>query len=224
MDSFPIRSLSFLIAFCFASFSGFAQVEGLWLVESVSMGEQSMTPVAKWTRINPDQSYQSGNGWLQNSAGTWAFDKSRSTFLPIASVGQEDPFGPFSVNFQAGKMVWVRMEEEAEVKVVWKPIDVLPKAPADKLIGLWKVENGNDDETLFLRWDKIYVRTVNGQRSTGYWFMNAHRPELELIPHGEYSASRKWMVSFEGEEMRWKGNGPENDEVESSFSRLRAFP
>ena len=37
------------------------------------MGEMELTPIAKWTQINSDGSYESGNGWLKNSEGQWTF-------------------------------------------------------------------------------------------------------------------------------------------------------
>ncbi len=69
-----------------------AQVEGIWEIRKVTVGDQTMTPVSKWTRINSDFIYQSGNGWLQNSEGNWTFDKSLNQFLPIEKNGIVDDF------------------------------------------------------------------------------------------------------------------------------------
>ena len=44
-------------------------IHGLWLVEKVEVGENSMTPVARWTKFNADRTQTSGNGWLQHSNG-----------------------------------------------------------------------------------------------------------------------------------------------------------
>lgn len=65
-----------------------------------------MTPVAKWTRINKDRSYVSGNGWLQNSSGTWTYDIDSKQFIPTETNGIRDEFGAFIVSFSEGKMKW----------------------------------------------------------------------------------------------------------------------
>ena len=221
------KTLLLLTPFLFPPFAHelFAQVEGLWVVQSVRVGDESMTPVAKWTRILPDHTYQAGNGWLQNDAGTWTFDISSSLFLPLSTDGLEDPFGPFAVSFREGEMLWERLEEGARVAVRWKPVEALPLATADRVTGLWALQGQDSDaETLFLRWDRIYVRTVDGVRRTGYWFLNAHRPELELIPHDDCTEGRKWTVTFGEDGMRWDGNSPENKSESLSFRRLQAFP
>lgn len=51
-----------------------AQATGLWEVTKVIVGQEEMTPVAKWTQINKDGTFETGNGWLQNGNGTWTFD------------------------------------------------------------------------------------------------------------------------------------------------------
>ena len=49
-------------------------IEGLWIVKSVRVGEQEMTPNAKWARFNSDLAQESGNGWFQHSYGIWNLD------------------------------------------------------------------------------------------------------------------------------------------------------
>jgi hypothetical protein len=95
--------------------SVYAQVEGLWEINKVTVGDQTMTPLAKWTRINSDFTYQSGNGWLQNSEGNWTFDKSLNQFLPIEKNGIVDDFGPFEVEIIKDHMTWTRIEAGDEV-------------------------------------------------------------------------------------------------------------
>ncbi len=199
-----------------------AQVEGFWLVESVWVGEQSMTPVAKWTRIKVDGSYQSGNGWLQNGAGTWTYDAATATFTPVDAYGPADPFGPFRVRFEEETMVWQREEEGALVSIYWQPIESLPRAPADQIVGTWQ-EAGEENslQQMLIRWDRLFVADPLGERRLGYWFMHAHRPELELIPLDDYSANQRWIVRFEGENtMVWAGNDAANEGQIRRFERL----
>ena len=70
---------------------------GFWRVDKVEVGQETMTPVAKWFRINQDGTYQSGNGWLQNSVGTWTFDKAKNLYVPTEKNGIVDLFGGFEV-------------------------------------------------------------------------------------------------------------------------------
>jgi len=63
---------------------------GLWQVEQVIVGEKSMTPVAKWFRIESNGHYQTGNGWLQNGAGIWNFDSEKQLFSSCDSLNIED--------------------------------------------------------------------------------------------------------------------------------------
>ncbi len=46
----------------------------LWEIQKVVVGSEQMTSVTKWTRINQNRTYESGNDWLQNSSGTWSYD------------------------------------------------------------------------------------------------------------------------------------------------------
>ncbi len=209
-----------------------AQIEGLWLVTDVSMGDQSMTPVAKWTRINADGTYTSGNGWLQNAVGAWTFED--EVFTPVQTDGIEDPFGGFTTQVEQDKMTWKREEEGATVTVQWKRIKELPQAPADQVIGLWELtrsegkleESGplQDLKTLFVRWDHIYIMQVGESRETGYWFMNAHRPDLSLIAHNEQEGTTYWRVAFQNGQMVCTAIGEGQEQGKLFFRRLDAFP
>ena len=55
------------------------EIIGMWEFTSVQVGDQTMTPVAKWAKYNSDGTFQSGNGWTQNSIGTWNYN---DTFVP----------------------------------------------------------------------------------------------------------------------------------------------
>lgn len=113
-------------------------VTGLWVVTKVTAGDREMTPVAKWTRINEDGTYQAGNGWLQHSTGRWRYNSAKKQFVSSETIGIRDPHGPFSVTIANGKsqMTWKRREGKMEVTVSWKKIKKLPEAPADKITGL----------------------------------------------------------------------------------------
>jgi hypothetical protein len=50
---------------------------------------------------------------------------------------------------------------------------------------------------IFIRWDRVYVkRNVEGQKTGGYWHINAHRPELTLLPHDE--VEKKEKLEYQG--------------------------
>jgi len=102
----------------------------------------------------------------------------------------KDEFGSFRVTFENEEMIWEREEEGMLVKVVLKPITVLPKAPADEIKGLWDVVNVQKDGTnitnqydpnskryLFIRWDNSFQDNLgpNG-KLLGFWQINAHKP------------------------------------------------
>ena len=72
--------------------------QGLWEVKKVSMGNQSMTPMGRWTRLNVDGTQTSGNGWKQHSEGVWTVDKKDMTIELTNSNGIDDEFGPFQIS------------------------------------------------------------------------------------------------------------------------------
>ncbi len=58
-----MNKTSFLLLMVFLTSAAYAQsVAGFWEIKEVKVGRKLMTPVARWTRINKDGSYQSGNG------------------------------------------------------------------------------------------------------------------------------------------------------------------
>lgn len=213
-------------------------ITGLWLIENVRVGDQQMTPVAKWTRIHEDGSFESGNGWLQNSAGTWTYDETAGTYAPEDPLGLEDPFGPFSVRFEGETMIWQREEEEMPVTITLTKINELPKAPADQVQGLWDLDAITQDETditatydpdnrnyLFFRWDRIYIaRTPQGERATGYWHMNGHRPEVTLLPHSADIEPQSWRVEADDQELTLTGISDSNTGRTLVFKRISRFP
>lgn len=170
-----------------------------------------MTLVAKWTRIHPDGTYESGNGWLKSSEGTWSYDENENTFLPEETNGLKDPFGAFAVEYVKDGMTWTRLEEGMNVVVKLKQISELPKAPADEVQGLCDLVKATEDETsvienidpegsryLFIHWDRIYVeRDGEDNRSMGHWHMHGHRSEITLMSHNEGKETQSWSIFFD---------------------------
>lgn len=197
-----------------------------------------MTPVAKWTKINDDGSFQSGNGWLQNAIGTWTYDAVSHTFSPEETNGIKDEFGPFTVSFENESMIWKRMEEGAEVTVELQRIEEMPMATADRIKGLWDfsalTENGNDitsafdpngQHYLFLRWDRIYqVRNPQGERESGYWHINGHRPEITLLSHTQGKEPQSWRVEVTDRKLVMTGISDSNKNLVMTYSRINEFP
>ncbi|WP_296705818.1 hypothetical protein [Algoriphagus sp.] len=229
-----------ILAFILVSFSGFAQKEtmvGLWEVEKVSVGEENMTPVAKWFRLNADDTYQGGNGWLQSSKGNWNYDADANLYTATDSLDVMDEFGGFSVSFDNEKMVWEREEEGMSVKVTLLPIEKLPMSPADYLEGMWDLEkiteNGQsiigdfDKENkhkLFIRWDRIYINfNPEGKKLTGYWHINGHRPEITLLPHQEDGNPESWRIEVNNKELVMTGISDSNRAIERTYMRRNTF-
>ena len=189
-------------------------------------------------RIHADGTYESGNGWLQSSKGTWTFDPQQQTFKPTETLGLKDEFGPFSVSFNDEQMIWKRTEEDIPVVVTLEQISQLPKGPADQITGLWgltKMSKAGEEQTAtfdpdgkhyrFFRWDRIYVeRTTEGQRFTGYWHMHGHRPEITLLSHRDNIPPETWRVSTTDTTCTLTGVSETNKGVVLEYERLGEFP
>lgn len=211
---------------------------GLWEMTQVKVGNEMVNPVAKWTRIHQDGTYQTGNGWLQNGAGIWTFNKKKNTFKAEDPNGIKDEFGPFTVSFSGKNMIWERMEDGMKVVVTLTPVDQLPKATGDQLVGLWELCEAKKEgqsilaemapgekQYLFIRWDRIYEeRDTEGKKSTGYWHIHGHRPELTLLSHHKGKEAESWKVSFEDEKLVLQGISDSNMGKEYQYKRLNAFP
>lgn len=204
---------------------------GLWLFTEVQVGEEAMTPVARWTRIHEDGTFESGNGWLKNSIGTWTYTDSTKAFLPIQTNGIKDEAGAFTVTFNDDEMIWERTEEGMPVIVHIKRISELPAAPADRIVGMWELEDNQalDPEFpayIFLRWDREYRQwSKDGQRSTGFWHMDGHRPNMTLMSHQQRSDPESWTI-IQADDFRLILNGisDTNRDVKLSFRRYDRFP
>lgn len=211
---------------------------GLWEIKQVKVGSQTMTPVAKWTKINKDKTFQSGNGWLQNSEGTWSYDRTKKLYSPKEKKGIIDEFGPYTVEFTDKGMNWLREEEGMIVTVNLERINTLPKSTADQLVGLWdlaSIKHNDADITntfdpqnkfyIFFRWDRIYKeRTIKGKRVSGYWHINGHKPEITMLPHSKDKNAESWRVEVSESNLKLIGISDSNKETEMNFYRLYQFP
>ncbi len=208
---------------------------GLWEAISVTVGDKVMTPVGKWTRINPDGTYQSGNGWQQNSEGTWSFDPATAFYVPFEANGLEDIFGGFKISFDKDNMIWQRHEDGLPVVVTWRSIKELPRTPADLIVGVWELDPAATREPstshaaskhlLFIRWDRIYVEWDNTpEKRYGYWFINAHHPELTLINMDGTASPGKWRISVDTGTLTLTGISEGNNDSVLSFRRIHRLP
>lgn len=181
-------------------------ITGLWIVDRVSVGDQVMTPVAKWFKFNSENTYQAGNGWLQNDQGVWKYTSGKTEFTTQSQIGA-DEFGAFKISFLNHQMYWERMENGEKVVVALSRIDSLPLSPKDKVIGNWELISNNDTLTpmnqinnkqqILIRWTGTYRKTSNeSTRTSGYWYMHAHRPELRFISTDRAKDIEVFTVSF----------------------------
>lgn len=207
-----------------------------WEIKEVIVGGKTMTPIAKWTKINKDGSYQSGNGWLQNAEGTWQFDKKNNLFSTTETMGIKDEFGPFTVEFNDDKMTWLREEDGRIVTVSLEKITKMPKATADELVGLWDLttvtKNDEDITTtfdpdnkcyLFIRWDRMFVKhNSKDNRITGYWHINSHKPEITFLSKTKNNES--WRVEITATEFKMIGISDTNKGTKMTYQRIYEFP
>lgn len=211
---------------------------GFWEVKKVMVGNKTMTPVAKWLKINEDNTFQSGNGWLQNGIGSWQYDSKTKVITPETKNGIEEGFGGFTVSFEGEKMIWKRQEEGMAVTVTHERILEMPQAPADQIVGLWDLidvqESGksvidaidpDNQQYLHIRWDRIYrERTAEGGRSSGYWHMHGHRAEVTLLSHQQGKPVESWTVSASDAKLILEGISDTNRGKIMTFKRLAEFP
>lgn len=230
-----------LMALLFFSFVVQAQeLIGFWGVKEVKVGDEIMTPVAKWFKINKDGTIQSGNGWLQNSAGTWTYNKKSRQFTPkeTQGTGVEDGAGAFTVSFKEEEMTWEREEEGTQVVVSLYKITQLPMGPADQLAGLWDLikatKEGQETTSSFdpdnrhyllIRSDRVFrERTAQNKLEYGLWHINGHRPEITFIRNDKTKEDEKWRISFQGSALTMVGISDANKGVEMVYSRIHQFP
>lgn len=175
------------------------EMEGLWLVQKVEVGSKNMTPNAKWFDLKAGGIYESGNGWLKNGEGTWAFDANTSELKTKETYFLDQKAPPFKVSFLSStEALWTRNEDGMTVQVFLKKASKKPMSRMDLAYGLWKAESGELDFNLLIRWDRIYERRGNTDRKTGYWIAHAHRAEIVFLPHVAGATPETWKMEFEG--------------------------
>ncbi len=211
-------------------------IEGLWLVNSVRVGGEKMTPNARWTRFNEDFTQESGNGRFQHSYGTWKFNKESNELKIENSNGIKDPSPPFEVKFIDDEMVWKREEEGQNVVVTLERSDELPESFGDQLLGLWSLENAKgegkyfqtkdaetDNAFIHFRWDKRFNLTSSKGRINGVYNVHGHRPEVELIPYGVDFDRDFWKIDFEENSIVLTRLNSDQV-IERKFLRIHEFP
>lgn len=170
-------------------------IVGLWVVEEVKVGEEIMTPNARWMRFNKDSTQQSGNGWLQHSIGIYSYNNTHKELRITNTNGYKDTYEPFKVKLQDEKMLWSRTEDSVNVTIVLKKTKKLPQSDGNKLLGVWSLvkitENGQDvtqlyneeqKNYLYMRWDgKFIVNNSTAGKTRGIYNVHAHKPQVELI-------------------------------------------
>ncbi|MEM7552196.1 MAG: hypothetical protein AAF363_21100 [Bacteroidota bacterium] len=210
--------------------------EGLWIVKSVKVGEQEMTPNARWTRFNIDSTQESGNGRFQHSYGTWTYNEETQRLSIVNENGLEDLNEPFQLKIEGDLMFWNRVEEGQPIEVILERSEKLPETYGDQLLGLWKLQglegngtyfneevNPDPSDYMFLRWDKRFVIHSKGKRNTGVYNVHGHRPELELIPYGENHPRSFWRIDFNDDEINLELLNSDST-VLRNYKRIRKFP
>ena len=207
---------------------------GLWIVKSVKMGNEEMTPNARWMRFNPDFTQESGNGWLQHSAGNWTYSSEHSELEISNTNGLADPYGPFKVKLRDGQMTWKRLEEGQPIEVTLVKKEELPKTNGDQILGLWELvkTTGTSPHTsdlvdemdyLFFRWDRKYVVGTKKRKAYGVYNVHGHKAELELFPYNKDLNKSRWMIYYKGDRLILSMMNSDSI-VSYRFKRIDHFP
>lgn len=209
------------------------QVGGLWEVIEVKVGTEQLTPTAKWFAFYDGGKLESGNGGITNLRGSWSFDQN-TNLLSQMGDGQDDPYGPFNVNFSNTGMTWDRMEDGTKVVVVLKNISEKPLGPWDKIQGNWMMQNAEgldpetkaikseynlDKDSYYFGWDGRYRKfNAEGKRiETGIWHIEAHSPWLWTISDAD-NTKTGWSIDLQEQAMTWTKAG-DTEILKVYFSR-----
>jgi len=211
-------------------------IEGLWVVKSVLVGQEEITPNARWMKFNSDFTQQSGNGWFQHSIGNWSLNPETNELSIVNLNGLNDLSEPFQVMISENEMTWKRMEEGDSIKVSLIRSDKLPETYGDNLLGLWKLDeaigdgnyftqsgNTNKVDYLFFRWDKRFVIRSEKGRINGVYNVHGHKPEVELIPYGDQIKRDFWKVDYDKNSITLKLLNTDSI-VTRKFKRIHEFP
>lgn len=210
--------------------------EGLWVITSVTAGDQIMTPNGRWIRFNADNTQESGNGWVQHSVGTWQYDEEQYTLTIVNENGLKDPNGAFKVSTKGEQMIWTRMEDGMKIHVTLERADKLPMTYGDGLLGVWlltassgegqyfnELEAFPDEQYLFFRWDRKFVIGNGEERMMGVYNVHGHKPQLEMIPYADLHDRDSWRFETIGDTLRIKQMGMD-DKITRTFIRTHTFP
>ena len=222
-----------LLLICQVSFS--QSFDGLWGVVSVKAGNRTVTPVAKWFLIKKDGTFKSGNGWSQNTVGTWSYDQSTGKFAGHATNGIRDEYGAFNLKLDNEQLIWDRVEDGMTVIVVLERIAEIPAAPADLVQGLWSlssVKKGNEEvlsaidpqskQFIHIRPDKRFrLRNPDETSTTGFWHMNGHQPLFTLIDDNRSVDNLVFSVEFFDDQLIMKHN---EQDLQYTYQRIFDFP
>lgn len=192
---------------------------GLWKVDQVTVGDQNLTPTAKWFLFENNGNMTSGNGWVQNSLGNWTYYEAQLTLLQTTPQ-QTDEFGAFQVAFEGKNMIWQRMEEGEKVIVTLSSTNEKPLAPWDEIVGVWELQGMEtlnnktssgaiadvEPQSYFFRWDRRFVEmNAAGERTdTGIWHIEAHSPTLTMF-FDSNTSKQVWAIEIMGNQMILKG-------------------
>lgn len=234
-----MRNFYFVLLFSFCFFMSCEQkqaINGLWVVNSVKIGEEEMTPNARWMKFDADFTQQSGNGWLQHSIGTWSLNPDTNELSIENTNGLTDLNEPFLMTLGQNEMIWERTEEGQNIKVTLVRSSELPKTYGDNLFGLWKLEesigegdfftaskNTNTFDNLFFGWDKRFVIRSEKGRINGVYNVHGHKPEVELIPYGDQFERSFWKVDINENSISIKLLNTDSL-VTRTFKRIHEFP
>lgn len=196
---------------------------GLWQAEKVYVGDEEMTPVGRWLRLEEKGKQASGNGWRQHSVGSWTVDEGK---LKIEnSNGYKDDFPAFDLSMEGDMMYWEREEDGHKIKVVWKPIDQLPQTSADKLLGVWKLSSSSksipigDNDYVYFAWDQRFRGLLAGQKVRGIYQVHSHRNQLNILTLDEKLERRDFKLDEAATELEIEANT-----VQLTFKRIDYFP
>ena len=126
-----VMVLLFLLALWLSGCDQKPVMEGLWLVKKVTVGNEDVTPNARWTRFNADHTYESGNGWFQHTLGTWQLDNEKNELTMLNTNGIKDDQEPFTISISDSEMYWSRQEEGLKVEVTLLRSNELPQTYGD---------------------------------------------------------------------------------------------
>ena len=213
-----------------------SSIEGMWVIKKVKMGDEEMTPNARWSKFNADFTQESGNGWFQHSIGTWNLNAETQELTIINTNGLTDPDGPFKISLDGHMMTWKRNEQGQDIEVFLERSDILPTTYGDELLGLWQLEeavgNGpyfmqsdgqSTGSSIHFRWDKRFaIRSENGQIN-GVYNVHGHKPEVELIPYGSELNRDFWKIDFNENSITLNLLNVDST-ITRQFKRIHEFP